>query len=190
MFASLIEQAACRGLPAAPRRAAGKPINLALQGGGAHGAFTWGVLDQLLEDGRIAIDGHVRHLGRRRQRRDAGRRAGARRPRWSAPAARRVLARRQPRRQPARAAARAWSSGCSRCCRNARRCRGSVTLSRFFSPYDLNPLNINPLKDLIERFVDFERIRAGERDAVRLGHQCADRRAARVRPRRDHAPKS
>ena len=32
-------------------------LNLALQGGGAHGAFTWGVLDALLEDGRIAFDG-------------------------------------------------------------------------------------------------------------------------------------
>jgi NTE family protein len=32
-------------------------VNLALQGGGAHGAFTWGVLDRLLEDGRIAFDG-------------------------------------------------------------------------------------------------------------------------------------
>ena len=32
-------------------------LNLALQGGGAHGAFTWGVLDGLLEDGRIAFDG-------------------------------------------------------------------------------------------------------------------------------------
>jgi predicted acylesterase/phospholipase RssA len=31
-----------------------KSINLALQGGGAHGAFTWGVLDRLLEDERIA----------------------------------------------------------------------------------------------------------------------------------------
>jgi NTE family protein len=31
--------------------------NLALQGGGSHGAFTWGVLDALLEDGRIAIEG-------------------------------------------------------------------------------------------------------------------------------------
>ena len=30
---------------------------LALQGGGAHGAFTWGVLDRLLEDGRVAIEG-------------------------------------------------------------------------------------------------------------------------------------
>src|SRR5215510_14926133 len=34
-----------------------KSINLALQGGGAHGAFTWGVLDHLLGDGRFAIEG-------------------------------------------------------------------------------------------------------------------------------------
>ncbi len=34
-----------------------KRINLALQGGGAHGAFTWGVLDHLLEDGRLTIEG-------------------------------------------------------------------------------------------------------------------------------------
>ena len=34
-----------------------KQVNLALQGGGAHGAFTWGVLDYLLEDGRIAFEG-------------------------------------------------------------------------------------------------------------------------------------
>lgn len=39
----------------APRGA--RTINLALQGGGAHGAFTWGVLDRLLEDGRIEFDG-------------------------------------------------------------------------------------------------------------------------------------
>ncbi|NDP38811.1 MAG: patatin-like phospholipase family protein [Rhodoferax sp.] len=32
-------------------------VNLALQGGGSHGAFTWGVLDALLEDGRIALEG-------------------------------------------------------------------------------------------------------------------------------------
>ncbi|WIV97820.1 patatin-like phospholipase family protein [Kinneretia aquatilis] len=33
------------------------PINLALQGGGSHGAFTWGVLDALLEDGRLSFEG-------------------------------------------------------------------------------------------------------------------------------------
>ena len=35
---------------------ASKKVNLALQGGGAHGAFVWGVLDWLLEDGRLAIE--------------------------------------------------------------------------------------------------------------------------------------
>jgi NTE family protein len=34
-----------------------KRINLALQGGGAHGAFTWGVLDRLLEHPRIEVEG-------------------------------------------------------------------------------------------------------------------------------------
>ncbi|MCP3372947.1 patatin-like phospholipase family protein [Bradyrhizobium cajani] len=33
-----------------------KNVNFALQGGGAHGAFVWGVLDQVLEDGRLAIE--------------------------------------------------------------------------------------------------------------------------------------
>ena len=33
-----------------------KSVSLALQGGGAHGAFTWGVLDAILEDGRLAIE--------------------------------------------------------------------------------------------------------------------------------------
>jgi NTE family protein len=41
-----------RGRTSNPRR-----LNLALQGGGAHGAFTWGVLDRLLEDDRIEIEG-------------------------------------------------------------------------------------------------------------------------------------
>ena len=41
-----------------PRKTASKRkcINLALQGGGSHGAFTWGVLDRILEDGRLEID--------------------------------------------------------------------------------------------------------------------------------------
>ena len=34
-----------------------KKINLALQGGGSHGAFGWGVMDKFLEDGRIEIEG-------------------------------------------------------------------------------------------------------------------------------------
>src|SRR3954447_2794094 len=34
-----------------------RTVNLALQGGGSHGAFTWGVLDRLLEEPRLVIDG-------------------------------------------------------------------------------------------------------------------------------------
>src|SRR6202044_2520576 len=34
-----------------------KVVNLALQGGGSHGAFTWGVLDRLLEEERLSFDG-------------------------------------------------------------------------------------------------------------------------------------
>lgn len=41
-----------------PRKKTGtRPIDIALQGGGSHGAFTWGVLDALLEDGRLQPDG-------------------------------------------------------------------------------------------------------------------------------------
>ncbi|NNG05851.1 MAG: patatin-like phospholipase family protein, partial [Inquilinus sp.] len=36
---------------------AGRVVNLALQGGGSHGAYTWGVLDRLLEDGRLSFEG-------------------------------------------------------------------------------------------------------------------------------------
>ena len=35
-------------------------------------------------------------------------------------------------------------------------------MSRYLSPYDLNPLNINPLKDLIVRFVDFDAVQKSE----------------------------
>ena len=35
----------------------GSKVDLALQGGGSHGAFTWGVLDALLEDGSLEFDG-------------------------------------------------------------------------------------------------------------------------------------
>ena len=45
-----------RGTPPEPASNR-KKINLGLQGGGAHGAFTWGVLDYLLEDGRLDIEG-------------------------------------------------------------------------------------------------------------------------------------
>jgi len=52
-FASLLSGRAAD----APAAQTTKRINLALQGGGAHGAFTWGVLDHLLSDERLVIEG-------------------------------------------------------------------------------------------------------------------------------------
>jgi NTE family protein len=152
--------------PPRPRRFFGrvKRLNLALQGGGAHGAFTWGVLDQLLEDGRITIeamsgtsagavnavmvaDGLARGGADEAQQRLANF--------WRAASVGGNLPELQ------RAVVDRLFSLVSH--------QGSPVpwfgdLTRFFSPYDLNPLNINPLMDLIGRFVDFDRIRKGERE--------------------------
>ena len=147
----------------APRRHGRKRINLALQGGGAHGAFTWGVLDHLLEDGRLTIDGIsgasagavnavILADGLARGGRDAARQRLA--EFWRAasfdgtlPAAQRAVIDRLMSFVPAAGSpVQAWVDA----------------WSRFLSPYDLNPLNINPLKDLIDRFVDFDAIRQCE----------------------------
>src|SRR5262245_11746268 len=144
-------------------RAQRRHLNLALQGGGAHGAFTWGVLDQLVEECCIVIAGV------------SGTSAGA----VNAVMLADGLAEGGPEGARERLANfwRAASLGAS--LTDLQRAvverlfpllpqRATLPwfgdLSRFLSPYDLNPLNINPLKDLIERFVDFKRIRAGDRD--------------------------
>jgi NTE family protein len=146
---------------ARPRGFAGgtKRINLALQGGGAHGAFTWGVLDELLADGRLAIDGI------------SGASAGA----VNAVMLADGLARGGPSEARRRLAGfwRAASFGgtlpdlqrdtIARLFAFVPRQNSPVpwlsAFSRYWSPYDLNPLNINPLKSLIERFVDFDVVR-------------------------------
>jgi NTE family protein len=141
----------------------GRRLSLALQGGGAHGAYTWGVLDQLLEDGRITIDAI------------SGTSAGA----VNAVMLADGLAQGGPQ-EAQRHLAEFWrAASFGGNLPELQRAvverlfsflpQGSAVpwfgdLSRFLSPYDLNPLNINPLKDLIGRFVDFERIRAGDRE--------------------------
>jgi NTE family protein len=140
-----------------------KKINLALQGGGAHGAFTWGVIDQLLEDGRIEVEGisgasagamNAIMLA------DGLARGGPEEARkrladfWRAaslggnlPAAQRALMARLFSFMPLEGTpVQAWFDA----------------MSSYFSPYDTNPLNINPLKDVIERFVDFDAVRKYE----------------------------
>ena len=153
-----------RRLSSAVRRPASsgpKRINLALQGGGAHGAFTWGVLDHLLADGRFEICGI------------SGTSAGA----MNAVMLADGLARGGPE-EARKRLAEFWKAvstagdlpGVQRTVidrlfsflpyETSPLQLWFNALSRFLSPYDLNPLNINPLKELIERFVDFDAIRA------------------------------
>ncbi len=137
-----------------------KLATLALQGGGTHGAFTWGVLDRLLEDERIEIEGisgasagainavvvaHGLTAGGREGARGAleafwngvatNPPFGLSSARWPEPQA---LAAHSP--DPA--------------------IKAYVSLARYFSPYQLNPFNLNPLRDLLAAQVDFERIRS------------------------------
>src|SRR3712207_7611457 len=56
-YTTLFRSPTRRRAPKRLRFPPAKRVNLALQGGGAHGAFTWGVLDRLLEDGRLGVDG-------------------------------------------------------------------------------------------------------------------------------------
>ena len=137
-----------------------KKISLALQGGGAHGAFTWGVLDHLLSDERIAIEGI------------SGTSAGA----MNAVMLADGLVRGGPKDARKRLAD-FWRA--SSFDGNLPAVQKGV-LDRLFaffplegspfqawvdawshalSPYDFNPLNINPLKEMVESFVDFEALR-------------------------------
>jgi len=157
-------------------RAATKQVNLALQGGGSHGAFTWGVLDALLEDGRLEIEaitgtsaGAMNAVALAQGLMDGGR-DGARAKLeafWTAIASDSAVSSAQrdlidrffgsfhfdhggfgasSMAAPGFSPWRAWMKAAA----------------QFTSPYQLNPLNINPLRDLIDRLVDFERVRACE----------------------------
>jgi len=138
-----------------------KHVALALQGGGAHGAFTWGVLDQILEDGRIEVEAIT------------GTSAGA----MNAVAFTDGLieggvegARGQLERFWRAVSRDALMSPVQRSVVD--RLLGSWSLdnspgylwfdlfTRYASPYEFNPLNINPLKDILEREIDFARLRS------------------------------
>jgi NTE family protein len=137
-----------------------KRVNLALQGGGAHGAYTWGVLDHLLEDGRLdiaGISGTSAGAVNAVMLADGLARGGADEARqrladfWRAaslggnlPGAQRAVVDRMLSFVPLDGTPVRYFFD---------------TMSRFLSPYDVNPLNINPLKDLIGRFVDFDAVR-------------------------------
>jgi NTE family protein len=155
-----------------------KYINLALQGGGAHGAFTWGVLDRILESDRIeiaAISGTSAGAMNAVVLADgimAGGKEGARKALgkfWRAVHEAAVLSPFQ--RTPFDVMTNNWNLDYS---------PGylfSDIYSRLMSPYQSNPLNWNPLRELLIKQVDFERVRSCNKlklfisaTSVRNGH--------------------
>ncbi len=128
------------GTSSAPRRS----VSLALQGGGSFGAFTWGFLDRLLEDETVSVDSI------------SGASAGA----VNAVLVADGLA------EGGRAAARArlghfWTQVAHA---GPHLPIGAAALlqfsTRLASPYQLNPLGINPMRGLLAQDVDFDRLRA------------------------------
>src|ERR1700722_18501998 len=155
--------------------AAQKVINLALQGGGTHGAFTWGVLDRLLDDERVAFEGitassagAVNAVGLA-DGFAAGGRKGAKkalRAFWrklSQDASHTLF-------RPSLIDRMSSRQGLDHS-------PGYVfmeALAHFASPYQLNPL-----KKLIEENVDFERVR--QQDAIKLFLSATNVRTAKVK---------
>lgn len=138
-----------------------KSINLALQGGGSHGAFTWGVLDRILEDPYIkieAISGTSAGAMNAVVLADGCMKGGdegareALRSFWKAVS---DGAKNSPiQRTPWDKMTGNWSLDMS---------PGylmSDMLSKLVSPYQLNPLNYDPLRKIIEDQVDFETVRS------------------------------
>jgi NTE family protein len=138
-----------------------KTISIALQGGGAHGAFSWGVLDRILEDGRFEIEGLT------------GTSAGG----MNAVAVVQGLMNGGPE-EARRELRRFWKniseSGQTSFLNNRGpidKMMGKYTmyhspgyvvfdyLSRMFSPYELNPLELDPIKDVILKSFNFEELR-------------------------------
>jgi NTE family protein len=155
----------------APRaEATTKPVNLALQGGGAHGAFCWGVLDKLLEDGRVsteavsatsagAMNAVVLAIGL-----SIGGRDGARAKLeefWREVSLAGMLY--SPvRTLPLERLFEQWMGIVNG--NGHYHAEHSATfhmfqaLTRLLSPYQLNPFNFNPLRDVLTKVVDFDRL--------------------------------
>ncbi|WP_225889843.1 patatin-like phospholipase family protein [Indioceanicola profundi] len=137
-----------------------KTVNLALQGGGSHGAFTWGVLDKLLEDGRLGVEGI------------SGTSAGAVNGALLSyglltggrETARELLHRLWRRLAKANAfgpMSPSWLSGLTGDphldCHPVY--AGFDLMIRMMSPYQFNPLGLNPLQDVLCGLIDFDVLR-------------------------------
>lgn len=142
-------------------RMAQKPVALALQGGGVHGAYTWGVLDRILEDGVLQIEavsgtsaGALNAAALASGLAEGGGTRARERLQelWEGIAAIGNLSPFRP--GPLDSLTAPWNSDWA---------PGTFALeflTKMLSPYQLNPFAINPLRQLIARIVDFERLKA------------------------------
>ena len=136
-----------------------KHINLALQGGGAHGAFTWGVLDYILEDGRLEIDaisgtsaGAMNAVALADGMLEGGV-EGARLQLerfWKAISLDSALSPIQ--RSIFNKLLGVWNID------NSPGLAWVDMMQNLFNPYDFNPININPIKSLLDREINFENV--------------------------------
>jgi NTE family protein len=167
-----------------PRPAGGrdnvKRISLALQGGGAHGAYAWGVLDRLLEDERIeveAISGTSAGAMNAAVFADGMGRGGRAEARRSLEAFWRNIsnaARFSPLQPtPFDRVTRGWNLD------HSPAFMIMDMMSRMLSPYQTNPANLNPLRDVLQKSVDFERLENCR--AVRLFISATNVKSGKVR---------
>jgi NTE family protein len=141
-----------------------RTVNLALQGGGAHGAFTWGVLDRLLQEDIefTAISGTSAGAMNAVVMAEGlleGGNAHARRQLeqfWLGIAdAASLLSPFQ--RTPLQQMTESWALS------NSYFYEASMAFTRIFSPYEFNPFGYNPLKQALEKLIDFEKVRRQRR---------------------------
>lgn len=134
-------------------------IDLALQGGGSHGAFTWGVLDRLLEEPWLRIDaisGTSAGAMNAAVMADGWAKGGAPGARaaldayWERVAAAAVFSPLQ--RTPLDRALGRWTLD------NSPAFIGFDLMSRLLSPYDLNLGGFNPLEPVLRESIDFDRL--------------------------------
>jgi NTE family protein len=134
-------------------------IDLALQGGGSHGAFTWGVLDRLLEEPWIkieAISGTSAGAMNAAVLVDGWQRGGAGGARTALDTYWRRVSRAAAfsplQRSPLERLMGCWTLDTSPVY------LAIDLMSRVFSPYDLNPMGFNPLRQILAESIDFERL--------------------------------
>jgi NTE family protein len=134
-------------------------VGLALQGGGSHGAFTWGVLDRLLEEPWIkieAISGTSAGAMNAAVLVDGWSRGGADGARTALDAYWRRVSRAAAfsplQRSPVERMMGRWTLDTSPAY------LAIDLMSRIFSPYDLNPTDFNPLRQILSESIDFERL--------------------------------